>query len=102
MAQEYRGRAILELLQNAHDVLGQRDSGHRRQVSFVLNSSSEQPELLIANSGRPFRREDFSGICQLAQSPKDPDKSVGNKGLGFRSVLELTTPSGNLVDGPCG
>ena len=91
VAQEYRGRAVLELLQNAHDVLEHGDSGGQRQVTFVLDSSSEQPELLIANSGRPFRREDFSGICQLAQSPKEPDKSVGNKGLGFRSVLELTT-----------
>jgi len=91
VAQEYRGRAVLELLQNAHDVLGRGGGGDRRQVSFVLNSASEQPELLIANSGRPFRREDFRGICQLAQSPKDPNKSVGNKGLGFRSVLELTT-----------
>ena len=91
VAQEYRGRAVLELLQNAHDVLGRGTSDDRRQVSFVLNSSPEQPELLIANSGRPFRREDFSGIAQLAQSPKDPNESVGNKGLGFRSVLELTT-----------
>ena len=89
VAQEYRGRAVLELLQNAHDVLGGNDDPG--QVSFVLNSSGEQPELLIANSGRPFRHEDFSGICELAQSPKDPNESVGNKGLGFRSVLELTT-----------
>lgn len=89
VAQEYRGRAVLELLQNAHDVLGgNNDPG---QVSFVLNPSAEQPELLIANSGRPFRHKDFSGICELAQSPKDPNESVGNKGLGFRSVLELTT-----------
>ena len=91
VAQEYRGRAVLELLQNAHDVLGHVGNDDRRQVSFVLNSTSEQPELLIANSGRPFRREDFRGICELAQSPKDPNESVGNKGLGFRSVLELTT-----------
>ena len=89
VAQEYRGRAVLELLQNAHDVLGGNDDPG--QVSFVLNLSAEQPELLIANSGRPFRHEDFSGICELAQSPKDPNESVGNKGLGFRSVLELTT-----------
>ena len=89
VAQEYRGRAVLELLQNAHDVLGRDDDPG--QVSFVLVLSAEQPEMLIANSGRPFRREDFSGICELAQSPKDPNQSVGNKGLGFRSVLELTT-----------
>ena len=91
VAKEYRGRAVIELLQNAYDVLGREGEGDRCQVSFVLNSSSEQPELLVANSGRPFRCEDFSGICQLAQSPKPPEENVGNKGLGFRSVHELTT-----------
>ena len=90
VAQEYRGRAILELLQNAHDVLAFAHNDDPRQISFVLKSSPE-PELLVANSGRPFLRADFSGICQLAQSPKDPNESVGNKGLGFQSVLELTT-----------
>ena len=90
VAQEYRGRAILELLQNAHDVLAFAGDDDPRQISFVLRSSPE-PELLVANSGRPFRPEDFSGICQLAQSPKDPNESVGNKGLGFQSVLELST-----------
>ena len=53
--------------------------------------SALEPELLVANSGRPFLTSDFSGICQLAQSPKDPNESVGNKGLGFQSVLELST-----------
>ena len=90
VAQEYRGRAIMELLQNAHDVLADVDRDDPRRISFVLRCSSE-PELLVANSGRPFRHEDFSGICQLAQSPKDPNESVGNKGLGFQSVLELST-----------
>ena len=89
VAQEYRGRAILELLQNAHDVLPFAPEGDPRRISFVLRSSPE-PELLVANSGHPFRRADFSGICQLAQSPKDPNESVGNKGLGFQSVLELS------------
>ena len=51
----------------------------------------------------PFRKEDFKGLCQLGQSPKDPNKSIGNKGLGFKSVLEVSScpeiysaaPSGN-------
>ena len=47
--------------------------------------------LLIANSGHAFERKDFKGLCQLGQSPKDPNRSVGNKGLGFRSVLEVTS-----------
>ena len=90
VVQEYRGRAILELLQNAHDVLAFAENDDPRQISFVLRSSPE-PELLIANSGRPFRHADFSAICQLAQSSRDPNESVGNKGLGFQSVLELST-----------
>lgn len=90
VVQEYRGRAILELLQNAHDVLAFADDDDPRKISFVLRSSPE-PELFVANSGRPFLRADFRGICQLAQSPKNPNESVGNKGLGFQSVLELST-----------
>lgn len=90
VAQEYRGRAILELLQNAHDVLPFASNHDPGRISFMLRSTRE-PELLVANTGRPFLTSDFSGICQLAQSPKDPNESVGNKGLGFQSVLELST-----------
>lgn len=90
ITQEYRGRCVLELLQNAHDALAGARQDDPKQISFVL-TTEEQPELLIANSGRPFRREDFDGICQLGQSPKDPNESVGNKGLGFQSVLEVST-----------
>ena len=101
IAQEYRGRCILELLQNAHDALANGMRDDPRRISFVLKTDPE-PVLLVGNSGLAFRPEDFKGICQLAQSPKDPNESVGNKGLGFRSVLEVsgrpeiwsTTPPG--------
>ena len=90
IAQAYRGRCILELLQNAHDALAKAGPDDPRQISFVLSTCPE-PALLIGNSGCPFHIKDFKGICQLGQSPKDPNKSVGNKGLGFRSVLEVST-----------
>ncbi|MCY3597462.1 MAG: hypothetical protein OXG71_08520, partial [Rhodospirillales bacterium] len=90
IAQAYRGRCILELLQNAHDALEQAPSDDLRQISFLLRTMP-RPVLLIGNSGVPFRHEDFIGLCQLGQSPKDPNQSVGNKGLGFRSVLEVAT-----------
>jgi len=90
IAQEYRGRCVLELLQNAHDALAHADRDDARRISFVLSTDPE-PVLSVGNSGRPFRKEDFNGICQLAQSPKDPNESVGNKGLGFRSVLEVSS-----------
>ena len=91
VAKEYRDRAVMELLQNAYDVLDPAGGIGQRRISFVLNSSHGQPELLVANSGRPFRPEDFIGICHLAQSSKPPEENIGNKGLGFRSVHELTT-----------
>lgn len=90
IAQEYRGRCILELLQNAHDALANVECDDLRQIAFVLSTSPE-PVLLVGNSGHPFRIEDFEGICQLGQSPKDPNESVGNKGLGFRSVLGVSS-----------
>ena len=90
IAQAYRGRCILELLQNAHDALEQAPSDDLRQVSFVMRTDPE-PVLLIGNTGVPFGPENFTGLCQLGQSPKDPNQSVGNKGLGFRSVLEIAT-----------
>ena len=89
IAQEYRGRCILELLQNAHDALAKAKWDDPRRISFVLNNDP-QPVLLVGNSGQPFRLDDFEGICQLAQSPKNPNESVGNKGLGFRSVLQVS------------
>ena len=90
IAEAYRGRCVLELLQNAHDALTEAPGGDPGQITFVLETDPA-PVLLIANSGRAFERKDFKGLCRLGQSPKDPNRSVGNKGLGFRSVLEVAS-----------
>ena len=90
VSQAYQGRCILELLQNAHDALQYASPDDPRLITFALATSPE-PVLLVGNSGRPFRNEDFKGLCQLGQSPKDPNESVGNKGLGFRSVFEVSS-----------
>ena len=90
IAEAYRGRCVLELLQNAHDALTAAPVGDPGQITFVLQTEPA-PVLLIANSGRAFERRDFKGLCRLGQSPKDPNRSVGNKGLGFRSVLEVAS-----------
>ena len=90
IAEAYRGRGVLELLQNAHDALAETPGGDPGLITFSLEMAPD-PVLLIANSGHTFERKDFKGLCQLGQSPKDPNKSVGNKGLGFRSVLEVAS-----------
>ena len=90
IAEAYRGRCVLELLQNAHDALTDSQGSEPGRVTFLL-VTKPVPILLVANSGCAFERKDFKGLCQLGQSPKDPNKSVGNKGLGFRSVLEVSS-----------
>ena len=88
IAEAYRGRCVLELVQNAHDALPETPGDDPGLITFSLETEPA-PVLLIANSGRAFERKDFKGLCQLGQSPKDPNKSVDNKGLGFRNVLEV-------------
>ena len=90
IAEAYRGRCVLELLQNAHDALDDTPGSEPGRITFILETAPD-PVLLVANSGRPFEHKDFKGLCQLGQSPKDPNRSVGNKGLGFRSVLEVAS-----------
>ena len=90
IAEAYRGRCVLELLQNAHDALGEAPAKDPGMITFALETQPA-PVLLIANSGRAFKHKNFKGLCRLGQSPKDPNRSVGNKGLGFRSVLEVAS-----------
>ena len=90
VAEAYRGRCVLELLQNAHDALPEAPGDDPGLITFSLETAPN-PVLLVANSGHAFELKNFRGLCRLGQSPKDPNKSVGNKGLGFRSVLEVAS-----------
>lgn len=90
LAQDYRGRCVLELLQNAHDALHPTPKSHSGRVTFLLKTEPT-PILYVANSGNAFSKGDFKSLCQLGQSLKDPNTSIGNKGLGFRSVLEVAS-----------
>ena len=89
---QYHGRFIVELIQNAHDALSLPDSepdGNGR-IEFSIKAEGEFGALYVANDGRPFSPSNFKSLSQLGQSDKDPQDSIGNKGIGFRSVLEIT------------
>src|ERR1039457_3823971 len=91
VASDYRGRLVYELLQNADDAMADGTSGQDR-VSFLVNDR----ELWIANSGRPLTDDDVQGLCGLGASSKvdalgTRRASIGHKGLGFKSVLEITS-----------
>lgn len=89
---QYHGRFLIELLQNAHDAFACASApGQPNRIEIVLDSEdSEHGSLLVANDGEPFTSSNFERLSQLGQSDKDPQKSIGNKGIGFRSVLEVS------------
>jgi hypothetical protein len=90
VASDYRGRLVYELLQNADDAMADASTTSDR-VSFLITDDA----LWIANTGRALTEHDVQGLCGLGASSKvDPAgnrrASIGHKGLGFKSVLEIT------------
>lgn len=90
VAHDYRGRLAYELLQNADDAMESSDA-ERDRIAFHVTDR----ELWVANTGRPFTVADVEGLCGLGASSKvdatgTRRASIGHKGLGFKSVLEIT------------
>jgi hypothetical protein len=86
-AQEYEGRTLLELVQNGHDAL---DGAHPGRIAVLAVPQENGGVLYVANEGEVFAEENFRAITELALSSKAAGEGIGNKGLGFRSVLQLT------------
>ncbi|TVS08506.1 MAG: hypothetical protein EA424_28480, partial [Planctomycetaceae bacterium] len=90
VASDYRGRLVYELLQNSDDAMESQDTEEDRMVFRVTDDA-----LWMANSGRPLTDADVHGLCGLGASSKVDSSgtrraSIGHKGLGFKSVLEIT------------
>ena len=85
---EYGNRFLIELVQNAYDA---HPEGTNDGIIRVRLNREEGAHgvLYIANGGEPFRRENFEAICDIGLSSRQPGESIGNKGLGFRSVLQV-------------
>jgi hypothetical protein len=90
ISNDYRGRLVYELLQNADDAMTGRATGDDR-IIFRLTDT----DLWVGNSGRPLNESDVKGLCGLGASGKGEiagrrRASIGHKGMGFKSVLEIT------------
>lgn len=90
---EYDNRFLIELIQNAHDVLHENPDLDSKSRIAIIIERDETPfgSLYVANDGAPFSPSNFTSLSRLGQSDKDPQKSIGHKGIGFRSVLEITS-----------
>lgn len=85
---DYGGRFLLELIQNGYDA--HPDQCVDGRISIVLDEQ-EGPfgVLYVANSGTPFTASNYQAIRRLGMSDKAPGESIGNKGVGFKSVLQV-------------
>jgi hypothetical protein len=83
----YHGREILELLQNADDAYQKSiDEGNPPDCELEVLIRFKNNVLTISNTGTFFDRDGIKAIVQGNNSPKS-GKYIGNKGTGFRSVL---------------
>lgn len=79
----YNGRQLLEMLQNADDASASALETEKK-VEMVL----ENGVLRISNNGAPFDEGGFTSLMYIHRSFKPMQKDmIGQKGLGFRSIL---------------
>jgi hypothetical protein len=74
----YNGRQLLELLQNCDD--------EESKVVFI-NLDTTNQTISISNNGTPFSKEGYESLFTSDYSSKVSKKYIGNKGLGFRSII---------------
>ena len=83
IAQDYRGRLVCELLQNADDAMAM--GAGSACIRFHLTDT----DLWVSNSGRALDEADIRGLCGISASKKSDQReqkrraSIGHKGMGI-------------------
>ena len=87
----YKGREILELIQNAEDA-------NASELVFELNK--EKQKIIISNNGENFSLNGYRSLLYPNISSKPKGVFIGQKGLGFRALInwakEISILSNNL------
>ena len=85
----YHGREILELLQNADDAytlyLKKYPNTPKKDISVLFEYKNGK--LRVSNCGAPFDIKSITSLSQGNNSTKDKGEFIGNKGIGFRALL---------------
>ena len=89
VASDYRDRFLIELIQNAYDAHPVQTRDGRIEITLDLRDEAEGT-LFVANTGRAFTADNMKDLCNIGLSRKPLGESIGNKGLGFRSVVQIT------------
>lgn len=82
LGRSYKGREVLELIQNAEDELSD-------EMPKEIYISFDGKTLSVANFGEPFTEEGITSLMYSNTSNKKNRKKkvIGNKGTGFRAIL---------------
>ena len=97
----YHGREIFELLQNADDAYQKSiDSGEIPECDLEVKIEYTGNILRVSNTGTLFDKDGIKSIVEGNNSTKTGGGYIGNKGTGFRSVLNwaerVRISSGNI------
>jgi hypothetical protein len=88
VSDDYGNRFLIELIQNAHDAHDPLLSDG--EIEIVLDAAEGLHGCLyVANRGVGFLGKNLKAITNIALSSKPVNAGIGNKGLGFRSVLQV-------------
>ncbi|MEO6329754.1 MAG: DUF3883 domain-containing protein [Ginsengibacter sp.] len=81
IAESYKTRALIELIQNADDAAS---------TSFGLHSI--EGGFIVGNNGRTFSSDDVEALCRSGSSNKQRGSTtIGYRGIGFKSVVNLAS-----------
>ena len=92
-AQGYHGRELFELIQNVDDAYTkyklENNISEPKKVEAFIEYTGDK--LRISNKGTVFDDDSILRLCQGGVSNKHKENYIGNKGIGFRSVLNWSS-----------
>ena len=86
LVRDYNGRQILELLQNVDDACDETEKHINKSKDVVVKISFKNNLLEVGNTGTAFSAETIERLC-LGRASNKSSENIGNKGTGFRSLL---------------
>lgn len=84
LQQAYEGRYFFELIQNVRDA--NKEKNQDGEIFIELKGNV----LSITNTGAEFNAKGIEGITTIGQSTKHSQDYIGFKGIGFKSIQEIT------------
>lgn len=88
LRKEYHGRFLFELVQNAVDAFSRQYPDRRDGRLLIWKRGSR---VVVANEGEYLTPDVvILSLSKVGQSTKSEGTSIGHKGIGFKSVLEVT------------